>query len=252
MAFVDTAGGSLRRPRRKPHIPVPVPGAQQVGGAQQPPPAVDLSQDPILQQIQAANLSNVQGAQANELAGRKQALIDYGYEPGLDNLYPDQSTQGAAHGNPFSTLANLVYAHQQDTRGIDEGLNQQNLFYSSAHDQATADEQHHYQQNRASAYGGLRSQLSGLGAALLAAQSNAASSNAQGAADAYARYTPPTTTGIGGPGPGTVDHTTLASVLGAGRGGDVIHGLPPIDPAADVQPGAGLGLRPPGQLRRRP
>jgi hypothetical protein len=249
MANVNSDGGVRARPKTPKRPPTALTGAlagQQGGGmnapAVQPPSLVDLSMDPILQQIQAANLSNVQGAQANELAGRKQALIDYGSEPGLEGLFPDQSTQEAAKGNPFSVLANLLYAHQQDARGIDEGLNQQNLFYSSEHDRQNQDEQHHYQQGRSAAYGGLRSQLGGLGAALLAAQSNAASSNQQGLADAFGRYTPPATpTPPAGPGIGP----SLAGVPGAERGlrGDVIHGLPLVDPLTDVQSGSRLGLR---------
>jgi hypothetical protein len=195
----------------------------RAGGAQapavQPPSLVDLSQDPILQQIQAANLANVQGAQANELAGRKQALIDYGSEPGLEGLFPDQSTQEAAKGNPFSVLANLLYAHQQDTRGIDENLNQQNLFYSSEHDRQNQDEQHHYQQGRSAAYGGLRSQLGPRRGAPRGAEQRGVVERSRELSDAYARYTPPTTVAAP-PAPPAARHRTRRSGR-RGAGADV-------------------------------
>ena len=35
---------------------------------------------------------HIQQGEANELAGRKQALIAYGYDPSLDALYPDEAT----------------------------------------------------------------------------------------------------------------------------------------------------------------
>jgi hypothetical protein len=192
-------GGGGRRPKRKQPTLSAVTNALTGGGAQAPAvqphqsSMVDLSMDPILQQIHAANLANVQGAQAGELAGRKQALIDYGDEPGMESLFPDESTRSAAHGNAFSALANLLYEHQQQGRGIDENLNHQNLFYSSEHNRQNADEEHRYQQGRSGASRSLRSALSGLGAALLAAQGGAAMSNAQGASDAYSRYQPPST-----------------------------------------------------------
>jgi hypothetical protein len=182
--------GGRRRPARRP-IGAVAPQTPTLAATPTPAQPFDLNTDPILQQIHAASARSVADAQATELAGRKQALTDFGYDPGLSGLYPDESTQQAARANPFSVLANLLYQHQQAGHALDEGYNKQNLFYSSTRAEGLADEQRNYQQQRASGISGLQNQLTGLADAVLAAKNGAAATDAQGLSDAFARYQPP-------------------------------------------------------------
>jgi len=172
----------------------------QAGAAQAAPQAaplaVDLSQDPILQQIRAIGQQHTQGAQGDELSGRKQALIAYGYDPSLDSLYPDENTREAAKQNPFSVLAIQKHDYGQRTTALEENLNKGNLFYSGARGTQLGENSRAYQQQQAGSYGVLNDTLGGLQRALLAARQEEADRNATGLAEAYGRYVPPDTGGM--------------------------------------------------------
>jgi hypothetical protein len=113
--------------------------------AQQPPATgvqpgaaagADYSGDPILAQIRAlygpggTYLTNAQGTYDER---RKAELINYGYDPSLDSLYPDEQTKAAAKANPYSTLATLGKNNTIREKNINEGENKANLWFSGHH-----------------------------------------------------------------------------------------------------------------------
>lgn len=191
-------------------------------GAPGAPSTVDLSADPILQQIRALSQQHIQGAQTDELAARKKTLLDFGYDDRLKGLYPDAQTADAAKQNPFSLLANMKNAYEQGTKGLEDNLNKSNLFYSGARGTALADNSRHYQAQQADAFAGLNERLAQLSAALLAAKQQGQQDDLHGLADAYGRYQPPDVPDTG-PASGQAD--TLF-----GLGGAATHPLPQHTP----------------------
>jgi hypothetical protein len=206
-----SSGGRLRRPRHPllPHALASqhAPDLTQFGQNGSPttpqaaPLAVDLSQDPILQQIRAIGAQHTTGAQGDELAGRKQALIAYGYDPSLDSLYPDENTREAAKQNPFSVLATQKHDYAQRTTALEENLNKGNLFYSGYRGTQLGENARNYQQQQATSSGALNDTLSALQHALLSARQEEADRNASALAEAYGRYVPPDTGGTPTPTP---------------------------------------------------
>src|SRR6266496_5432200 len=63
------------------------------------PNAYDYSSDPILQQVRALAAQHTAQAQAAADAARSQAMIGFGFDPGLQ--YGDQNTAEAARQNPY-------------------------------------------------------------------------------------------------------------------------------------------------------
>jgi hypothetical protein len=186
------AGTSLKRKPVQPAAPrqpVRAPGAVAPSTTAAPAPAAPggFDADPILQQIRALGQRNVTGAEGAELAGRKQAMIGFGYDPALASLYPDQQTAEAARQNPFSIATELVRQHGERWRGLEEDAGGRNLLVSGHHDRDVADESRRFLAEQVGAQQTLEGQLGSLATATLAARQAAADRELTGAQDAYTR-----------------------------------------------------------------
>lgn len=187
-ARTDPGGDSTAVTPRTPAAPVAAPGVNTptatpaaAGGA------TGFDTDPILQQIRALGQRSVAGAEAAEIAGRKQTLIGFGYDPTLAALYPDQSTAEAARQNPFSIVAELGRQHTERGRDLNENLNQRNLFYSGHRAKALGDEQHQYLGEQVGAQQNLQAHLGELSTAVLAAKQAQAEREVEAQQAAYER-----------------------------------------------------------------
>jgi hypothetical protein len=129
----------------------------------------------------------VADAEASALGARKTSLIGYGYDPALQKLYPDNSTAEAARQNPFSTLAQLLYGHNQRDHSLTEALNKANLFYSGERINQTGNEGREYTLEQSQAGTALRSALAQIAQQVLQAKMQAQQNELQGESDAYNR-----------------------------------------------------------------
>jgi hypothetical protein len=184
----------------------PSAGAQVPSGG---PSINDLSTDPILQQIAAAGLRNVQNARSAAMTNAENALIGYGgtsVPDSLRNAYAsdqtnpilaaltDAATQQAAAANPDSTLARLANQNTLNEARLNTGLNAANLYYSSTRANNLGNLANSYrsaQNDAASALAGLLGQAN---AGVLNAEGGAQSdylSALQGAWDRWMALNPP-------------------------------------------------------------
>lgn len=218
--------------------PVPAPTAA--------PPSFTFNpdEDPIVQMVKAAGQRSVQQAEGSELAGRKQTLIDYGYDPALSSLYPDQPTSDAAQQNPFSFLANLGHGYDVAGHNLDEQLNKQNLFYSGYRGTQLGELARSEGQQQAAGYGNLQHTLGALSDALLKARADAEGANLNAAGDAYGRYTPPETA------PNATAGANAAAALGGGDTSSPTPAAPGVSPAVQalLDIGPALGSMPEASL----
>lgn len=178
----------------------------------QPSTGIDFSSDPILAQIQVMGQQTVPNAIAEADAARKQLLTAFG-DPslarstvfggkgfsvpgvagGADITIPDTSHTGdegtavAAQQNPYSTLARLLYAHNQNDTSIDETRNSQNLFYSGTRANDLSGEQHQYGQNQSDAYTAVASALAQIEQQVQMAYQNYAAQMMGAEQDSYLR-----------------------------------------------------------------
>lgn len=145
------------------------------------PNAFDLSTDPIVQKIRALNTANYGDAVAGADAQRKQLLVNSGFADlaraaqfgSLESpTTGDEATALAAQQNPFSTAAQLAHSHAAADRGIDQGANDANLYYSSARANNLGDEARNYLQNESTAESQVRSQLDAIIQSLVQARSD--------------------------------------------------------------------------------
>jgi hypothetical protein len=153
-------------------------GGQTYAGA-------DYSADPILQQIRALAIRNEAAAQAQAGDSRRQALLSFGYVPGLD--YGDAATAEAARQSPFSVVQQLARTHGQRVRSLDENLNKSNLYYSSYRGQQLGNEATAYLGEQAGAQEKLQGILGSISSGLAGARQTEAERVAQAEQDAYQR-----------------------------------------------------------------
>lgn len=185
-----------------------------------PTTPISMTGDPILARVIAFNEQQNANAAANALTQKKVALTQYGYDENAPGLYPDQNTADAAKQNPFSTLANLLYGHNQSTRGIDETTNNANLFYSGERVRELGQESHDYLGNRSAASSALARVLAAADQGVLDAKASGDLREIDAAQQAYQRAldfalkygTDPT----GGTGPGGQPGTAPGTTTGTG------------------------------------
>lgn len=201
---------------RKPKTPRPAPGSRHASPATSPHKPAILSaltnmatmsggtppgggsggqetsapweSDPVLQQIKGLQAANIATADAQALAARQKALINFGYSSELGNLYGDQGTQGAAQANPYSVLKELENSHNLRQKNLNEGLNRSNLWYSSTRGAKLGEESKQYLGEQYDAGQKLQGYLGELENAKLGAHQNADAANAQASQDAYSRW----------------------------------------------------------------
>lgn len=171
----------------KPMAPPKAPAWSVAPTGPAPPPPVSWEGDAILQGIKAQQTASLAGLRANALSNRKQALIDFGYDQNLSDLYPDQANAEAAKANPFSILANLAHQHTQREGNLNESLNKANLFYSGYRGKQLGEEGRQYLGEQAGASSALRNLLAGITTNLLSAESGSASTVSGAESDAYTR-----------------------------------------------------------------
>lgn len=179
-------GQKVARPPR----PQPQVNPQATAAAQAPPatPSVSYSYDadPVLNQIQALSGQSRGDAQANATALRLQLAQQYG-DPSLARQYGSEADATAAQGNPNSVLAQLAHSYQTGQQGLEEALNQQNLFYGGARVKQLGELANQYQSQVAGATGQEQGALGSIASNLAAAQHAADMQDAQAQQDAYAR-----------------------------------------------------------------
>lgn len=144
--------------------------------------------DPVLQQIKNLQQANVAAAEAQAVAARNQALINFGYDPGMASIYGDAGTAGSAKANPFSVLSQLQHAHELTQRNLNENLNKSNLFYSGYRGQQLGEEGRNYLGQQYTAGQNLQSLLGQINEKKLGAQQTAQGAITQGNQDAYNRW----------------------------------------------------------------
>ena len=219
------------------------------------PASFDETADPILAQIKAAGLRNVQGAFSGALANAKTDLVNYGsvnVPQSLKDLYAnatptsdallgdlpgnsvlgalnDQGTAKAASANPFSTLAQLLSAHNTNTAGIDNTSNLSNLYYSSTHGNQLAQEGQDYLSAQNTAASNLAQLLGGENQNVLNAIGSAHDSYMQQLPAEYANWItmggPTTTGGTTGGGTTTPGDGTTTDTSGGNSGGALPTGV---------------------------
>ncbi len=148
---------------------------------------LDFSGDPILAQVRAYNARVVANAQAGALAAKKRDLIDFGSKDLATQTIGDTNTATAAAQNPFSTLAQLLGAHDRNDLGVNETRNKQNLFYSSTRGNDLTTEGKDYLLRQATAQGALERALTGYDSQVLQAQDSAAQNELSAEEAAYMR-----------------------------------------------------------------
>src|ERR1041385_3412251 len=94
--------------------------------SEEPQSQIDLTADPIVQQVQALQMQNVAAAQASFEAQKQRALMQFGYDPALAGQYGSAANEQAARNNPFSTSANLARQHTERQHNLNENLNKGN------------------------------------------------------------------------------------------------------------------------------
>ena len=170
--------------------------------------AYDFQSDPVYQQALALGNEGVSDAQANASAQRQQALIGYGYNDSLANLFGgDSNLIDSAKNNPFSYVSNLAHQFDQGNQTADrtynenhaallDALNKQGLFYSSTgkndladalkrYTDAQSESARNYQSSLSSGASGLRSLLGQIDSGVLQAQQKAAADQQAAAQQAY-------------------------------------------------------------------
>lgn len=178
----------------------------------------DITSDPILAQIKALGEKSVGDAETSALALKKQALIRSGFGDLATSLLGDTGTAEAANQNPSSTLAQLLFAHQQRQQGIDQASNQNNTFYGSAHANQLGDEARQFELDQANAQNALYDLLGQADQGVLSARQHAQDQYAGELPGAYGRFLsqPPPATDPGGDGGGTTDATAGGANTGLG------------------------------------
>lgn len=160
------------RPARPPMMQQPQVNPQATAQNQQAPmtPQVGYSfdADPILNQIQALSGQSRQDAETNAHALRLQLAQQYGDE-NLARQYGGESEAAAAKGNPNSVLAQLAHSYELGQSGLEQALNQQNLYYSGARVKQLAELAQQYQSQQAGAAGQEQDALGGISSNLAAA-----------------------------------------------------------------------------------
>jgi len=146
--------------------------------------SVDYNADPILQRIKALGSQDVANARSNAQAAKTQAFIDSGMADLASQLGADTTTVEAARNNPFGVHQKIQQQGQERGRGIDESLNQQNLFYSGARAKALADLAQSQAEAETNAGQDLRSILGQADQGVLDAQSAASAREADALAQA--------------------------------------------------------------------
>ena len=166
--------------------------------------------DPILARTRALNQKLIENARSNALAARKQEQIRYGYDPNIS--YEDAATQEAARQNAFSTLAQLLYGHNDRALQLDEDLNKANLFYSGTRAKEIGKEGRQYTLEQTQANQGYQQRLNDIAQMVLQAQQEAQERELAAEEAAYERAL---SSGLGG----------LYSGGGGGGGGGGAGGL---------------------------
>lgn len=167
----------------------PPPGAAGPGGGTQQPQAPWAS-DPILVQAQAAWNRRMANAESSALGERQRLLVEYGSPELARSLLGQggESYASAAEQNPFSVLANLRRGYQQNEQGLNEGLNQRNLFYSSTRGDELGRLATGYQGQQAEAAGGVQSALDAISQNLLSGRESAEDALLSAQQEAYQRW----------------------------------------------------------------
>lgn len=177
------------------------------GGAAGGGSTFDITSDPILAQIKALGEKSVGDAETGALALKKQALIRSGFGDLATSLLGDTGTAAAANQNPSSTLAQLLFAHQQRQQGIDQASNSNNTFYGSAHANQLGDEARQFELDQANAQNALYDLLGQADQGVLSARQHAQDQYAGELPGAYSRFLtqPPPATDPSGDGAGATD-----------------------------------------------
>jgi len=187
------------------------PGTGQAGQGQQDGPA-PWESDPVLQQIKSMQQANMAAAEAQAMAARQQALINFGYSSQLGSLYGDAGTQGAAQANPFSVLKQLDERHKLRQKGLNEALNRSNLFYSSTRGEQLGQEGQQFLGEQYQAGQKLQSLLGQINQGKLGAQQSGQAAITQGTEDAYTRWlNQQLQYGLGGGGGSGTTHRAVVS-----------------------------------------
>lgn len=137
------------------------PAAPQPQGMFSTSAEADPYSDPAVAMIAAAQNRWASDVEAQGNSAIKQALIQFGYDPSMSDVYPDSDTAGAAQANANSVLAQLLFGHQRNMGAIDQNDNAQNIFYSSTRGNHLQDEDRSYLGNRANAQAALYQALQG-------------------------------------------------------------------------------------------
>jgi hypothetical protein len=172
----------------QPHLQAANPQAIAANQAAPVTPTVGYSYDadPVLNQIQALSGQSRGDAQANATALRLQLAQQYGDEQ-LARQYGGEAQAAAARANPNSVLAQLAHSYQTGQQGLEEALNQQNLFYGGARVRQLAELANQYQSQQAGAAGEEQGALGSITSNLAAAMHAADLQDAQAQQDAYNR-----------------------------------------------------------------
>lgn len=241
-AFTNAAAGFQKiNAARDPSVPTPPSSApantSPAGPAAQAPSGFDETGDPILAQIKAAGKRNILDASSGALAGAKNDLIGYGstnvpqslrdlyanQAPSSDALFGDlpgnavlgalndQGTAQAASQNPYSTLAQLLGAHNANTAGIDTATNANNLYYSSTHANQLGQEGQDYLGAQNTAAQNLAGLLGGENQGVLGAIGGAHDQYLGALPSAYDRWVQMGGTATGTPVPTAGDGTTATA-----------------------------------------
>jgi len=185
----NRASGFGQQPARPP-AQQPMVNPQATALNQQAPQTPQLGYsydaDPVLNQIQALSGQSRGDAAANANALRLQLAQQYG-DPALARQYGTEADAAAASANPNSVLAQLAHSYQTGQQGLEQALNQQNLFYSGARVKQLGELANQYQGQQAGAAGQEQGALGSIAANLAAAQHAADLQDAQAQQDAYNR-----------------------------------------------------------------
>lgn len=223
--LINAIQGSARTPES--NNPVMNPFYSALGQAQGVPSSEYIASydfDPAMAQIAALGSQDTSTARNNASNIKRKAFIEAGAPDIAQEYGADPNTIEAARQNPFSTLALIRREAAKRNADLTEALNSQNLFYSSTRQKELGNQAFGQAQAESNFGKSLREVISGANAGALLAQTNdrANSPPLPTAAPTAAPGAPTSPTlQVGGPGPGTVPHMTLATALGAGRGGDI-------------------------------
>lgn len=137
-------------------------------------PAADYSSqynfDPILAKINAMGDQNVDEATAGATNLSRQAFIDTGAADVASDYGADSNTIQAALANPNSALAMLRKDKEARLKGLDEALNDQNLFYSGERQRQLGEQEAGYAGAQGDLLRRLRELLGNINAGVLGAK----------------------------------------------------------------------------------